>query len=119
MIDIKGTIGTALTTDATLTALLGSGERVFYITPPVNKVCPCIIYSEEDNKPVYCGDNEEIASEIIVYVNVFTAGDTFPIASRTNDLMVGLGFVREYARDLPKNNGMYQKHMRFQTMKEV
>lgn len=119
MIDIKPTIGQALTTNATLTSLLGSGERIFYMQSPSLKICPCIVFSEEGNRGKYFFDNAESASEIVVYINIFASADTHLLADCVNTIMEGLGFVREYSRDLPKNNDMYQKHMRFKTIKEV
>ena len=118
MIDSKAIVGTALTGDSALSALLGAGDRVFYWMPPSEPVYPCIVFREEDNAATEWADNAEYGSNIVVVIDVLSDGNTFAIADKVNLIMTDQGFAREYARDLFRD-GVYQKHMRFSTTRRI
>ena len=51
MIDSKTIVGAALTGDSALSALLGTGDRVFYWMPPTEAVYPCIVFRVSIHAP--------------------------------------------------------------------
>lgn len=116
MINIKPKVVAALKADAALTEFVG--DRIYYYYPPVEAAYPCISYYELDNRPALYGDNQELASEIMIVVDIWSKGSTSNIADAVARVMKSLRFIREFAGDLYEaDTGVYHKTMRYRILK--
>lgn len=117
MINLKPDVVSALKNDATLTGLLG-GPRIYFQVAPNPDEFPRITYYEQDNRPALYGDTQELGSEITFVVDIWAKASTTAIADAVNRVMVGLGFVREFAGDLyEQDTGVFHKHMRYRILR--
>lgn len=117
MINIKANVVAALKGDAELVALLG-GQRIYFQVAPNAAEFPRITYYEQDNRPALYGDCQELGSEIVMVVDVWSKGSTGAIAAAVDRIMAGIGFVREFAGDLYEpDTGVFHKHMRYSILR--
>lgn len=120
MINLKPTVVAGLTSDIKLLNLL-RGPRVHFQFPPNPAEFPRITYYEIDNVPIIAG-GKEIAADIYFMIDIWNKGSTSEIAAAADSIMTGIGFKREFARDLVENtrNGViYHKTMRYKIKKGV
>jgi len=112
LINLKTTVVSALKQDATLSSLIAG--RVIFMTLPDSPTFPCITYYEQNNAPALVGDGEELTSESVMVIDVWSKGSTTAIAQAVDSVMAGLNFRREFAGDLyEKDTGVYHKSMRY------
>ena len=103
MLNVKPTVYTALSTDTALVALVTGG--IFADRNPDGGTYPALTYSEISNVPALLSDNAEEISRSTIQISVLTDGaSTSAIAERVNVLMLGLGFMRQFAGDLMDGN---------------
>jgi len=113
MINLKPNVVSALKNDTTLTGLLG-GPRIYFQVAPNADEFPRITYYEQDNRPALYGDSQELGSELIFVVDVWSKASTTAIADAVNGVMASLGFMREFAGDLyEEDTGVFHKNMRY------
>ena len=97
MLNVKPTVYTALSTDTTLKNV---GEQAAFLLTgiPDGGTYPALTYSEISNVPALNADNAEEISRSTIQISVLTDGaSTSAIAERVNVLMLGLGFMRQFA----------------------
>lgn len=112
MINLKTTVVSALKQDATLSSLIDG--RVIFMSLPDAPTFPCVTYYEQNNSPALMGDGEELTSESVMVIDVWSKGSTTAIAQAVDAVMVGLNFRREFSGDLyEKDTGVYHKSMRY------
>lgn len=102
MQSIKTAVMTALQTSTALTTLLGSGKRIFFQDPDdENKPkFPRITYFEVDNFGNLFADDQEVGSEILYQVDLWSKASTTAIAKEVDTIMIGLDFIRQSSQDL-------------------
>lgn len=76
---------------------------------------PVVSYYEIGNTTGMCADNEEWGQKTYAAVDVWTksAGECGEIAVKVDALMQKHGWRRELSRDMPPENGVRHKAMRF------
>lgn len=117
MINLKTNVVSALKNDTTLTGLLG-GPRIYFQLASNADEFPRITYYEQDNRATLYGDSQEIGSEITFVIDIWAKASTTAIADAVNRVMVGLGFVREFAGDLyEQDTGVFHKNMRYRILR--
>lgn len=103
MIDLKPTITQALRSNAALISLLGRDKdgnvRVYPQVSPYTEM-PYVTFFEITNFDNRYASDRPISSEIHFQVDIWSKGNTGPVAIAVNDSMEGLGFYRRSARDL-------------------
>lgn len=121
MIDLKPTIQQALRSNAVLDSLLGKdkkGNVKVYPEVAPDITCPYVTFFEIVNFDNNYADNTALSSEIHFQVDVWTQGDTGPIALEVNRTMEELGFTRSGSKDLyEKDTKKYHKILRYKTIK--
>ncbi|WP_055108956.1 DUF3168 domain-containing protein [Paenibacillus ihumii] len=117
MIDLKSTITQALRSNAALASLLGRDEKgnvKVYPEQSPDISMPYVTYFELTNYENKFANDRSISSEIHFQVDVWSNGNTFPIAQAVNETMYELGFFRRAARDFNENEkGIYHKVLRY------
>jgi hypothetical protein len=118
VINVKDDVLAAMEADSTLVGLLG-GKRIYQAAAPNPEENPRVTFYEMDNKGALKGDDQKSGSEIIIVVDVWRkGGSTTAIAQAANDVMIGLGFEREFAGDLYEpDTKFHHKTMRFRITK--
>jgi hypothetical protein len=118
MQNIKPQVVTALTSDPTLTSLVG--DNIFYSTPDKDASYPCVSYREADNSEHPFGDDLENVTEILMVIDVWHTDSTSDIALAIDNVMKSQGFYREFAQDLDeqdKSQIIYRKNMRYRKLR--
>lgn len=89
-------------------------KAVFYHPQKFNEL-PVISYYELITKTGLCYDNEEQAQRSYVVIDVWgkSGGECARLAIRIDEVMQNSGWYRSFARDLPPENGICHKNMRF------
>lgn len=114
MIDLGPNIYTALTTDSTLSNLIGG--RVFFFHPKDFTILPCISYREQSNVADFFIDDTEVGSEIYFAIDVWSKKDPAAIAKEADRIMKSIGFNRVSCSVLHENDtGIYHKAMLYRT----
>lgn len=99
LLNVKPTVYAALSGDATLVAMLTGG--IYADACPDAGTYPVLVYSEISNIPALHADDAEKASKSTIQIGILTNGSsTSAIAARVDTLMLGLGFMRQFAGDL-------------------
>lgn len=113
MVNAKPIVTTALSTDASLIALIPKvrmfdGTAVFKDAP----VYPYITYEELANIEGHHADDDEIASEVTFRINIFGMTSVSTIAGHINRIMKAIDFNRNYAQDQDEtlDTGVVIKH---------
>ena len=113
MQNIKSTVLSALQTATALSTLNG----VYFFYPPNFiglSASVTLSYFEVDNLPNLFADNQEIGSEIVFQIDLWSKISLSSYALAVDAVMIGLDFVRITAQDLyEKDNSVYHKAMRF------
>ncbi|NLZ95786.1 MAG: hypothetical protein GX921_08185 [Bacteroidales bacterium] len=97
-----------------------TGVEVFFRYPNTFTNTPCISFYTLTDTQGFGADNEEWAQLTRVQVDVWAerAKDTSALGIKVNEIMQSDGWRREYAADLPNQNGEFEhKTMRF--IKEI
>ncbi|MFU1798208.1 tail completion protein gp17 [Paenibacillus azoreducens] len=119
MIDLKPKITQALRTNAALISLLGKdkdGRVKVYPEVAPDITGPYITFFELTNFDNKYMEDEAVSSEIHFQVDVWTPGNTSPIASAVNQTMEALGFIRSGSVDqYEKETRTYHKVLRYKT----
>lgn len=117
--DVKVTIRDALLANVTLISMLG-GQRIYQLSAPISTEYPRITFFEVVNRDSEFADNQSIASEISMQIDVWSKGSTSSIAKQVDITMKSLGYVRTSAPDFYEDDTkVYHKAMRFRnTIKE-
>jgi len=123
VVNIKDYLVSTLTGNAELMALINGEGNLHYGIPPVDATFPCLSYYEISNVPRLLGDDKELASEIVVQVDVWNEeGSTSDIALKVNEVLQNAGFRRTQAQDLDQEGQspvIRRKAMRFKISKGV
>lgn len=103
VVNIKGEVKTALRANSALVALLGNADKVQYFYPDDFNKLPIVTYKELDNSISLGGDNQEVASEIIFVLEVWSKSGTSDIALQVDKTMQSLYFGR-----MPGTRDLYE-----------
>lgn len=76
---------------------------------------PVISYYELTTRTGICYDNKENGQRSNVCIDIWGASgaECSRLAVEVNDLMQSDGWAREFSRDMPPEDGVYHKTMRF------
>lgn len=115
MIDLKPKITQALRANEALVLLL-DGPKVYPETAPDKTQYPYITYFEITNYDGQHADDVPIDSKIHFHFDIFSKGNTFPIAKEVDATMKSLGFSRSGTADQYDNETKtYHKILRYRT----
>ena len=91
------------------------GVKVTYYHPDTFNKMPVLSYYELTTTTGFCADNAEQAqrSNIVIDVWAKRAADCSRIAIEVDAAMQADNWYREFSRDLPPEDGIYHKSMRF------
>lgn len=91
------------------------GAKVTFYHPSVLNELPVISYYELAASTGLCYDNGERAQGASIAIDIWGAGggECARIAVQVDQAMQGAGWRRELSRDLPPEDGIYHKAMRF------
>lgn len=91
------------------------GVRVTFHDPEQFNPLPVISYYELATKPGRCFDNAEQTQDTNMQVDIWakSGAQCARIASKVYEAMKGNDWLRTFARDMPSENGIYHKTMRF------
>ena len=113
MYNAKPLIATALSTDASLIALIPKirmfdGVANFASSP----IYPYLTYDEIANTEALHADNDEIESEVSYRIHLWGTASLSTIAGHVNRIMHGIEFGRNYSRDQDEvlDTGQIIKH---------
>lgn len=117
LIDLKPTITQALRSNAALDFLLGRDEegnvRVYPQVSP-DMTGSYVTYFEITNFDNKFANDRALSSEIHFQMDIFTPGNTAPIAQAVNETMGALGFFRRGAHDKYESDSKtYHKILRY------
>lgn len=118
MIDLKPQITAALRGDTAIDTLLGKDARgnvkIYPEVAPDDVTFPYITYFEIINSEATHADDEELESDIHFQIDVWSKGNTSPVAKEVAKVMKSLGFRRTSADDqFEKDTKTYHKILRF------
>ena len=119
MINVKTEVYNTLKNNTDLTALLG-GQRIYFMVVPDDKATefPRLTYYEYSNRAKNYADDEELATEIRIVIDVWSKTSTTDIAIKIVDIMESIGFRREECQDLYEDDTkIYHKYLRFVTVR--
>lgn len=124
MIDLKPSITKALRGSQTIAKLVGKDSaglvKVYPETVPVYDkgpvTVPYITFFELTNFEAVHADDAEIESEAHFHIDIWTKGNTGPIAIEVDKVMKELGFRRTSAGDrYDSGTATYRKIMKYKT----
>lgn len=119
MLDLKHEIRQALLNNTALVFLLG-GQKVWPEVSPDATAEPYITFFELTNFGSLYTDDEEAASEIHVQVDIWSKGNTGPIANEVDKTMKSIGFRRTSSADLYESDTRtYHKVLRYKTIRII
>lgn len=117
LIDLKPTITQALQSNAALASLLGLddlGDVKVYPEQSPNVEKPYVTYFELTNFDNKFANDKAISSSIHFQVDVWSNGNTYPIAQAVDETMCELGFFRRGAHDSNEDEkGIFHKVLRY------
>ncbi len=106
-----------LNVNVILDELLGKldGIKAVAYHPEKFNELPVVSYYEIGSPTGFCADNSEWAQKSYVAVDVWThsIGECGEIAIEVDRIMQQDGWCRELSHDMPPENGVYHKSMRF------
>lgn len=119
--DIKTRIRSALLANTDLVELLGNDKNgnvpIYQLVAGDPEKFPRITFFEVDNRDSEFADDQSIASQIVVQIDVWNKGSTSAIAEQVDKTMKGLGFFRSSAPDFYEEDiKVFHKAMRFRTV---
>jgi len=107
--NLKPTVLTALQTASALSTL-----TFYYFHPPDFTNLPCGSYFELDNTGSLYADDQEIGSEIIFQIDLWSKDSLSAYALAVNTAMTGINFVRIEAVDMFETDTLiHHKSMRY------
>ncbi len=110
MQNLKSTVLSALQTATALSTLTG----FYFQYPPSFTALPLLSYFEVDNIGNLFADNQEIGSEIVFQIDLWSKSSLSAYALAVDAVMTGLDFVRVSAQDLYEDaEHIYHKAMRY------
>jgi len=110
------TVCAALLADSAVTGIIGTS--LFSEMPPEEAAFPCLTYSES-NSVALGGDNVEVLTSIVFDMECWHKASAWPMAIAVNNVMAGLGYVRNSAQDAGRDiNGIHQVSLKFTNIKE-
>lgn len=120
MLDLKPEILQALRNNAALALLLGKdlegNVKVYPEVSPYADAEPYITFFELTNFGSLYTDDEEAASEIHFQIDIWSKGNTGPIAQEVDKSMKDLGFGRTSSADLYEDETKtFHKALRYKT----
>lgn len=119
MITMKSAIRTALTSDTTLTNLLG-GQYVYAIKAPNADEYPRITFFEVTNFDANHADDQVYSSRMVYQVDVWSKINPDPIAKEVDRILKSIGFARTGGADLFEDGTqIYHRALRYGITKEV
>ncbi len=118
--DIKTRIRSALLVNTDLVELLGKDKHgnvpIYQLRAGDPEKFPRITFFEVDNRDNEFADDQPIASQIVVQIDVWNTASTSAIAGQVNKTMKALGFTRSSAPDFyEEDTKVFHKAMRFRT----
>lgn len=124
MLDLKPEILQALRNNAALALLLGKdidgNVKIYPEVSPYADAEPYITFFELTNFGSLYTDDEEAASEIHFQIDIWSKGNTGPIAQEVNKTMKALDFQRTSAPDLYEpDTKTYHKVIRYKTKRMI
>lgn len=92
-----------------------TGVTITYYHPDSFNKMPVVSYYELTTKTGMCYDNAEQAQKSFVVVDIWgkSGAECARIAIETDKLMQKNGWYREFSADLPPEDNIYHKNMRF------
>lgn len=121
MIDLKPTIMQALRTNAVLISLLGTdakGTVKVYPETAAGIETPYVTFFELTNFDNKYASNVALSSEIHFQMDIWTKGNTGPLAIAVNQTMEELGFARSSATDqYESDTKTFHKILRYKTIR--
>lgn len=119
--NIKVIVRNALISNDALILLLGKDEdgspKVYQLVAPYANDYPRITFFEVVNRDSDFADDQPIASEIVVQIDVWNKGSTSAIAGEVDKTMKELGFSRTSSPDFyEEDTGVFHKAMRFKNI---
>ena len=92
------------------------GVKVTFYHPGEFNVLPIISYYELTTNTGLCYDNAEQAQKSSVVIDIWGkgGGECSRLAIEVDKLMQNGGWYREFSRDMPPEDGIYHKSMRYQ-----
>lgn len=119
MLDLKPEITQALRNNAALVTLLG-GRKVWPEVSPNATAEPYITFFEMPNFDIMFADDKAIASEIHFQIDIWSKGNTGPIAIEVDKTMKALSFKRTGSADLYESDTQtYHKVMIYKTNRMI
>ena len=90
---------------------------VCFYHPDEEQELPVISYYENTTTTGFCYDNAEQAQNTAVSIDIWAngGGECSRIAIQVDTAMQAAGWYRELSRDMPPENGVRHKAMRFST----
>ncbi len=91
------------------------GVKVTFYHPSQFNELPVISYYELTTSTGFCFDNAEQAQSSYVQLDIWgtSGGECSRIAVKVDAAMQNKGWYREMSRDMPPEDGVYHKTMRF------
>lgn len=91
------------------------GVTVTYFHPEENNALPVVSYYEITTKTGFCCDNAEAAQKSYIALDIWahSGAESSKIAIDCDGVMQRSGWTREFSADLPPENDVYHKSMRF------
>lgn len=117
MIDLKPNIRQALLNNAALVSLLG-GKYVYPQVSPDASIQSYVTFFEIGNTDDRYAENQAFNSEIRFQFDVWTPGNTGPIAAEVNRTLEDMEFIRTNSLDdFDEVSHSYRKILRYKTIK--
>lgn len=105
MIDFKLQAATVLT--------VANFAPVYYWSPPSDANVPCVTYYEADHRGAAWADNSRTAEVAVIVVDVWARDSTSNMANKVDVAMIANGWLLDFCADIPPQDGVQQKSMRF------
>jgi hypothetical protein len=120
MINLKDDVNSALSNNQALIDLL-NGDYIWVLTTPeAHRDKTRVTFFQITNFDSAFSDDQEYASDIHFQVDVWSPGNTTPVANEVDKTMKSLDFVRTGARDdYEEDTKTYHESLRYKTRKRV
>lgn len=89
--------------------------NIYFYSPPKRTHLPAITYFESSCTEGFKADNAEWAQKSVAQIDVWadTPKEASELAILVNAVMQNGNWQREFSRDLPRDENVYRKNMRF------
>lgn len=119
MINVKPEIVSALESNEALLSLLG-GPRIYQIKAPDAEEFPRITFFELTNFDTAYADDQAIASEVHIQIDIWSKESTSDIAIEVDRTMKSLSYKRDSSADFYEaDTKVFHKALRYSTIKPL